>query len=407
MSDRGMHHASPGSRVADGRSFLSGIVQATAEVPPTVWLRSMEDADCISCLCLTPYFPSHNLIAAHLLDQKDAYVVQCKARAETVDNDCLSLLDLWHKAPRALELVHPTSLKTLLAVSVPIRQRILAHITKVYRQRSRPLSADVCLDLRWLTLQSWPNVTHLILRDSGVKDDNVSCLGGSAWPSLTHLDLAENGLTHAGVKTLMQAIFPALTHLDLSSNNFHYNGVAALCVVHFPAGALSDIVAISQQARLHVMQQIPRAFNTFPLLQDLHLSDLLLDGDCMRSLSACTWMLRALHLSYNSLTAVAVQQLAAQKWPGLEQLDLSHNRLGAGAVSALLDVDMPMLSKLNLSRNRLGGADTLKLADGRWPSLTIIDLQRQRIPVGEVTPLPADFCKLCLVRKWPTAEVLV
>ena len=54
-------------------------------------------------------------------------------------------------------------------------------------------------------------------------------------------------------------------------------------------------------------------------------------------------MLRGLHLSYNSLTAAAMQHFAAQKWVDLKFLDLSPNRLGAVAVSAALNVDMPML----------------------------------------------------------------
>ncbi len=322
------------------------------------------------------------------------------------------LAELVHHVPQLLEHLPHIALAQLLASCVSLRKHVHEHVTKIS-------CAMDCHDVRVLTTDIWPRLTHLELNHSRTLDlQSISLLAKATHRQLQSLSLSYSEIDSHLAEALLSVAYPNLKSLHLSGNSL--------------------TTSMTYLADAHM-----------PLLEELELHDSRLGIKSMVALSKGSWLqLRTLILSRNSISAAGIHYLAEAYWPRLETINLDETGLNVSGMAMLLCCcKWPCLQTLGLNRNHLYhmeelsdsnqclllkhlylaeshvGPDSLRpLSQPRWCQLESIDLSKNRLygiselvraswPALKVirlddNPLAADAMADLCKGDWPLLECL-
>lgn len=195
----------------------------------------------------------------------------------------------------------------------------------------------------------WPDMSSFSLQNGKLPAFSIAIIAQLTkgnWTSLTSLSLGDCGLSAQGVSLLIQGNWPALKTLHLTQNCLDAEAMALL------------------------------AKGNWPLLSNLQLCyNPILNTVAIRHLSAATWSLRDLGLSYTPVSAAMAIELAKlQQLCNLTKTCLENTGMTAASMSELSRADWPLLGHFDISRNDLDAAALHHLGMMCVPQLEVLAL---------------------------------
>lgn len=291
-----------------------------------------------------------------------------------------SFIDLLYETPRLLEVLPPTSLKSVSATCKSLRTSFRARVSIIHL--SCPEDA---LTLRCAT---WPQLVLVVCTsDSELRSTHFS----AGWQYM--LGLVMRGACFKSAVMVVSHSLASLPVIDLSkrhctaladfadkhSHDTKFLRLQGPCLVGRAFQALAqgpwlvlDCLEVCKAPQLGV-EGASHLCHLYTLT-DITFADCCLDAAALMQLGTGCPGLERICLSNNQFDANTILGLPRNKWHQLWMLELSFNTLGPTGMQHIASCSWPEMMCLSLHHTGIDEHDLKWLAQASWPTFRILNL---------------------------------